>query len=429
MNTVLNLSVVFIIMATIAFLIAYSRRISWWFGGLKPQKKYVSKKINKFAVVIPARNEGKTLLPLIESLLRQTYDKNSYDVHIVVKESDDPTIGMVKEIMPYANFYIDPEQKTKGHALNYCIDQICSERQGYYDAFLIIDADCLLEDDYLVEMNNALANGRGVYNSKLVVKNYLNKDKNANSWASKCNGLIWTLMSECGNRARSDKGATIMVLGTGLMIRANLVEKWHGWPFQQTLTEDVELQRYCAINRIKTGYVSQAVCYVEESTSLHVSNIRRQRWMSGVVHCDRIYDEEQKKNISTKEDKLNYYAVHSLYYVYWYFGFLFFEAIALAISSIVLHFMGSEYTSGFFMLALVCLGLIYLGFFAMTCACMFVDRKYIKMNIFSKIFICLTHPIYYMGYIGVMIKCFTLKQKVDWKRIERVEFEDNVFEK
>ncbi len=429
MDILFYVSVGVIALATIAFLIAYRRRLVWWFTCSKPQKRTQYDKNHKLAIVIPARNEGKTVLPLIESLLNQTYDKQCFDVHVVVKEKQDPTIDMIKEIMPTAFFYIDEKQKTKGHALDYCMKEICKEKKGYYDAFIIIDADCLLDEKFLSEMSNALGSGKDVYNSKLVVKNYLNHDKKSNSWASRCNGMIWTLMSELGNRAKSDRGITTMVLGTGLMIRSSLVESWNGWPYQQTLTEDIELQRSCALHHYSTEYVSYAVCYVEESTSLHVSNIRRQRWMSGVVHCDRIYDDKLRENIKTKEDKLNFYSFHCLYYVYWYFGFLCLATIFSLALGTILHFDHSPLSTYYFALAGCSIGIIYLGMLLMTIRCMVVDRKYMRMNFFTRIWICLTHPLYYMGYIGVMIKCFALKQKVDWKRIERVQFQEGAFEK
>ncbi len=429
MKILFYVSLGIVVLATILFLLAYRKRIVWWFTCSKPQKRIEYNQNNRLAIVIPARNEGKTVLPLIESLKTQNYNYANFDVHIVVKEDSDPTIDMVKELMPEAFFYVDKEQKTKGHALDYCLKDICKNKKGEYDAFIIIDADCLLDNNFLGEMNNALGSGKDVYNSKLVVKNYLNKGHKSNSWSTRCNGLIWTLMSELGNRAKSDRGITTMVLGTGLMIRASLVEKWNGWPYQKTLTEDIELQRSCALNHYSTEYVSSAICYVEESTSLHVTNIRRQRWMSGVVHCDRLYDDLLRRNMKTKEDKLNFYSFHCLYHVYWYVGFLCLATIYSLAIAIVLNCDNNPLMINFYCLAVGSVFLIYLGMLAMTIRCMVVDRKYLKMNFLQKIFICLTHPIYYMGYIGIMIKCFALKQKVDWKRIERVEFKESSFEK
>ncbi|MDE6660645.1 MAG: glycosyltransferase [Anaeroplasmataceae bacterium] len=415
-----------LILATVLFLLAYKRRMSWWFLNRTPQKRIESLELHKFAIVIPARNEGKTILPLLDSILKQTYDKEFFEVYIVVKDPEDPTIQMIEEHPLPATIFIDEDQKTKGHALDYGMKEIL-KLEKKYDGYFIIDADCILDSLFLCEMNRAFSSGKQVYNSKLVVKNYLNGEKGSHSWASYCNGLIWTLMSELGNRAKSDQGIVTMTLGTGLLIEGKLIEKWNGWPFQDTLTEDMELQRACAIHHYKTEYVSYAVCYVEESTSLKATNLRRNRWMTGVVDCDRLFDEEQRKSRKTKEDALNFYAVHSLYYVYAYIGFLCVMILTNLTLGIITSILRHPLSYVFYILSFVSFFLIYIGFFIMTIRCMIVDKKYLPMKRRTKVFIALSHPFYYMGYIGIMMKIFTFKKAKAWKTIKRVEFKESAF--
>lgn len=417
-----------LILSTILFLICYRRRISWWFLNSTPQVRVQSYKLHRFAVVIPARNEGKTICPLLESIKNQTFDPSYFDVYIVVKDPQDPTIALIEECMPEAVVYIDEEQTTKGHALDYGMKEILRTHPEDYDGFMIIDADCVLDSNFLCEMNRAFGSEKEVYNSKLVVKNYLNQDPKANRWSSYCNGLIWTLMSELGNRAKSDQGIVTMTLGTGLLIKASLIQGWNGWPFQETLTEDMELQRCCAIHRYKTEYVSYAVCYVEESTSLKATNLRRNRWMTGVVHCDRLFDAEIKDRIVTKEDRINFYAIHSLYHVYWYVGLLCVIFLTSFITGTILSIQQSSIALWFYFVGIFCFLFLYLGLFTMTIRCMQVDKKYLPMSKRMRIWITLTHPFYYMGYIGIMLKIFTFKKTKIWKKIERVEFQENRFE-
>lgn len=415
-----------IIFATILFLLRYGRRISWWFCNKTPQVRIQSYALHRFAVVIPARNEGETILPLIQSLLQQTYSHELFDIYIVVKESTDPAITLVHEICPQAIFFVDEEQQHKGHALDYGLKEIL-KRHSTYDGFILVDADCVLDSLFLCEMNRAFGSQKQVYNSKLVVKNYLSPNASDNRWSSYCNGLIWTLMSELGNRAKSDQGIVTMTLGTGLLLDAKLIKEWDGWPFQQTLTEDTELQRYCAIHHIKTEYVSYAVCYVEESTSLRATNFRRNRWMTGVVDCDRLFDDQIKKEMKTKEDKLSYYAIHSLYSVYSYVGFLSLSFLICLISGIVLSCLRNGLALHFYLLAFSCFFIFYLGVLLMTLWCMHVDKKYLPMRKKTRLWIVLTHPFYYMGYIGIMIKIFTFRKTKIWKKIKRVEFQENAF--
>lgn len=410
-------------LATVLFLIFYSRRISWWFGNKTPQARIESYALHRFAIIIPARNEGKTTLALLNSIQNQTYDATLYDVFIIVKEKDDPAIDMIKKDFPTATIFVDEEQTTKGHALNYAMQRICADFPQLYDGFLIVDADCVLDSMFLCEMNRAFGSGKDVYNSKLVVKNYLNPNPSSTSWASHCNGLIWTLMSELGNRAKSDLGIVTMTLGTGLLLRSSLVQEWNGWPFLETLTEDMELQRYCALHHKTCEYVSYAVCYVEEATNLHATNLRRNRWMTGVVDCDRLYDKFLKERKRTKQDRRNFYAIHSLYYVYSYVGFLVLFFLTNFILGCVFAGMQSARFYLFFVLSFASFFLLYLGLFIMTIRCLWVDYKYLPMSKGKRIWIALTHPFYYMGYIGIMMKIFTFKKTKEWKKITRVEFQ------
>ena len=427
MQIYLYSSISLLVVCTVIFLICYRRRISWWFLNSTPQERILSYKLHKFAVIIPARNEGKTICPLLKSLNEQHYDEALYDIYIVVKDPQDPTIDLIHEMIPRAIVYVDELQTTKGHALDYGMKEILKKNPNEYDGFMIIDADCVLDSLFLCEMNRAFGSQKEVYNSKLVVKNYLNQDCHANRWASYCNGLIWTLMSELGNRAKSDQGIVTMTLGTGLLIRSELIQKWNGWPFQETLTEDMELQRYCAIHRYKTEYVSYAVCYVEESTSLRATNLRRNRWMTGVVHCDRLFDTDIKERIKTKEDKINFYAIHSLYYVYAYVGFLCLFFLSLFPTAVVLSIQQNPLAIGFYFTSLSSFLLLYIGLLIMTIRCIQIDKKYLPMKRSTRIWITLTHPFYYMGYIGIMLKIFTFKKTKVWKKIERVEFQENAF--
>ena len=100
----------------ILFVILYFPRIWCWFAPLKKQKRVFNYNKNKLALIIPARNEGKAVLPLFESISNQTYDRNNFDVFVVVKEYDDPVIEYAKEIK--AKVFVDPNQTSKGDCLD-----------------------------------------------------------------------------------------------------------------------------------------------------------------------------------------------------------------------------------------------------------------------------------------------------------------------
>ena len=73
------------------WLLIYLPRAIAWFGAVKPQKRFINEKQNRIAVVIPARNESKSIGPLLDCLDNQSYAKENFDTYVVVAEKDDPT--------------------------------------------------------------------------------------------------------------------------------------------------------------------------------------------------------------------------------------------------------------------------------------------------------------------------------------------------
>ena len=269
------------------FVILYLPRIWCWFASFKKQKRLYNSKKNKLALIIPARNEGNAVLSLFESIENQTYDRDDFDVFVVVKEYDDPVIQYAKNIG--AQVFVDTNQTCKGDCLDSTIKNLLKEKPGVYDGFLIVDADCVLDSKFMEEMNNAMESGADVINAKKLVKNYLPGNQQNCNWVTACNGLIWTFMDDMGNRWKSDHGFTTMTITTGILFSKKLVEKWGGWIYRSTLTEDMELERDCALQGYKTFYYSHAIIYMEESPSLEMTNRRRTRWMTGVTHSDLLY--------------------------------------------------------------------------------------------------------------------------------------------
>ena len=60
-------------------------------------KEFITNKNHKFMAIIPAHNEEKVVANLIESLKKQTYDKNLYDIYVIADNCTDKTAKIAKE--------------------------------------------------------------------------------------------------------------------------------------------------------------------------------------------------------------------------------------------------------------------------------------------------------------------------------------------
>lgn len=400
---------VFIAFITIC-LISYIPRLIGWFYGFKKQKHLTKDKDNKIAIIVPARNESMVIGNLFESIKEQTY--KNFDTFVIVKDPKDKTIEMAKEIGAIS--LVCENQTKKSDCLDYALKE--AMKKGIYDAAFIIDADCYMDSKCMEELNNALSTGKQIIQVKKRVKNFYMKQKNANSIWSSCNGLIWTIIDDLGNKYKSAKGITNMLIGTGIMIRMDVVKELNGWPYNETLTEDIEFMNDAAIKGYSTFYYEHAIIYLEESTSLRVTNKRRTRWMDGVINSKRIYNDRLKE----ASDK-NRYFVTALSPCFLFIGTCSIYFFLNLVMGGILFLLSSNLWIECFYLALLSLGIIYLAFFILTIFILLTGD--IKRPWYEKIMLLFVHPIFYMGYIRICLKVYLGLTSSKWEVIDRVKFE------
>lgn len=409
------------IAALVFFLIMSLPRLMCWTYAFKKQEKLVNTKKNKLAVLIPARNESMSVGKLFEDIAAQDYPREHYDVHVIVSDPEDATIEMAR-----AHGFIPlvvADQTCKSDALDACMQGILAEDAYKYDAYIIIDADCGLDKSFLTEMNNALASGADILCSKKVVKNYFYGTLKECTMSACCNGTIWTLLDNMGNKYKSAKGYPCFTVGTGLMLTGKVIREKNGWPYKATLTEDVELMHEGALDHRKFFYYEHAVLYMEEAQKLSVTNKRRHRWLTGVVQTERLYGKKTSKSCTWGER----YYTSALNHIYGYIGTSVVYAVVMAVLAAVLGIVGNPLWLTALSLALGGIGVIYLSFFVMTVIAMLCDRSYIKLPAHRKLALALVNPLFYMQYIYIVGKplLFPTKKKTDtWEVIERVDFSD-----
>ncbi len=409
-------------------LLCYAPRMRAWGAAFHKQEHLINNKKNKIAIIVPARNESKVIGELFESLENQTYDRNYFDVHVIVKEDTDPTIEMAKKLGH--EVHIIKEQTCKGDAMEGTLQDILNKTPNKYDQFLLIDADCILDSNYLEEINNAVASGRDVITTKKIVKNYWFGDTKKNStWACACNGLIWPLMDDLGNKYKSEHNYFQFTVGTGVMFSARVIKEIGGWPYRETLTEDGEFALDAILRGYTCYYAEYARIYVEEATSLSMTDKRRTRWFQGVTDTYRIYGHRLKEFDKEKNDE----NVHkSIYYglnvqiLYHYFGTLLSLILLSAIGTILFAIFG---ISTWLLTLIICCSSIfafYLSAFVSGLLAVIVDRKNINLKWYKKVWIVITYPFFFVPYVGIIAKALFSKKNKGWEVIERnVNFSEN----
>lgn len=405
-------------------IILYIPRMKCWLYAFGHQEKLKNPKQNRLAVIVPAKNESDSVTPLFDSLDRQTYDKDLYDVFVVVDDPTDPTIAMTKQ-RGHTTMVVSGQTK-KGDALDGCLKAILASDPNKYDAYIVIDADTVLDDAYLEEMNNAMVKDTEIVVSKKRVKNYFFGDKSTRTLSACCNGVIWTLMDNLGNYYKTQHGYPCFIVGTGFLMRADLVRKNGGWPYMSTLTEDVELMMDTVLSGYKISYYEHAIVYMEEATKLSVTNKRRQRWMTGVVDSDRLYMPKIDARFShgcTKQQRMQRYHATSLNIVYSLVGTALCYSAICALLIVVLALLAHPLWWQALLGVVIGIAAIYVYFLVPTLFAVLSDWKVIGLPFVGKIVLIFAHPIYYMGYIPVMRRAlFSKKNRHTWVAIDRGNF-------
>ena len=355
-------------------------------------KKYEIK--NKFAVLIAARDEANVIGNLLESLNKQNYPKEFYDVYVIPNNCTDNT----KEISLSKNAKIiecNHHVKSKGEALQYAFDEL---KENDYKAYLIFDADNIVHPDFIKEMNSCLNNGYGV------AQGFRDSKNPGDSWISCSYSLHYMIQNTFVNLSRMNIRQSSFINGTGFMISKDVIEKY-GYE-AHTMTEDIEFTVKSSINNCKIAFVEDAITYDEQAVNMGASFKQRKRWSIGTIQCLGLYGKSILKTIITKR---RFVCLDSL--VFLVAPFLQLASAAIFIAHIIACIVSDSYT---WMINQVgSLALMYIMSVALSVMVIKVNNKKIKTYL-KGIF---TLPIFMLTWIPINIVAL-LNQNSKWEKIE-----------
>jgi cellulose synthase/poly-beta-1,6-N-acetylglucosamine synthase-like glycosyltransferase len=280
----------------VLFSLAYFYQFIYVFVVLwrKEQPRPEAKQNHRFAVVISARNESAVIGQLIESIKLQRYPKECLDIFVVADNCTDNTAQICRTAGAIVYERLNTKQVGKGYALDYIFKIILNNHQDKnYEAFLVLDADNLLDENYVAEMNKVFDSGYRIITSYRNSKNY---DSN---WISAGYSLWFLRESRYLNGARMRLGTSCAISGTGFMVHSKIIHKNNGWK-HHLLTEDVEFTIDNVIDGETIGFCSTAVLYDEQPNTFVQSWHQRMRWAKGFYQVFYHYSLSLVKSIFKK---------------------------------------------------------------------------------------------------------------------------------
>ena len=240
---------------------------------LRPQKRRPSAFPQKrIAVVVAARNEQEVIGQLVETLQRQNYPRELYQVIVAPNNCTDDTRGVAERAGARIYDCALPV-RSKGDVLRQLFDDLLQEG---WDAFCVFDADNLVHPDFLQHMNDALCQGARA------AQGYRDSKNPHDSWISGCYSIYYWMVNRFYSRSRSALGLSAIINGSGFMVSAGLLRELGGWR-TFTMTEDIEFSTQCILHGVQVAWVPEAVTYDEQPLTFAQSWKQRKRWSTGLL--------------------------------------------------------------------------------------------------------------------------------------------------
>lgn len=237
-----------------------------------------AKNLHKFAIIIPACNEEEVIGNTVKELLNnQTYPKEYYDIFVCADNCKDKTAKVAKEAgaIVFERFDDDPSHKRAAFPIKFLIDKIIQEYDGKYDAIIKLDADNLVNKEYIEKMNDAFDTGVEIARSYEASSN-LTK----NIW-TQVNGIYYIRDSRIACHVREKLHLDQMLSGAGLMISYKLLKDIGGWD-AMGFSDDSEFTCRRLLDKKRLHFVCDAVVYEDQPSNLKDTYNRVSRMAYGI---------------------------------------------------------------------------------------------------------------------------------------------------
>lgn len=363
-------------------------------------------KQHNFAFLIPARNEQNVIFNLIDSIVKQNYLNENITVFVLADNCTDKTY----EVASSAGAIVYKRQNKfnvgKGYALDFLIKKIDLDYGlGTFDGFFIFDADNVLDENYISEMNKLFNNGFKILTSYRNSKNY------ATNWISAGYSLWFLREAKFMNNSRMLLNTGCAISGTGFLVSTDIIKENSGWPFY-LLTEDIEFSICSSIKGNTIGYCENAIFYDEQPETFLLSWSQRMRWTKGFYQVFNRYGIPLIRSIFLKR---SFYAFDMFMTI---LPGLIITSLTMAVNIIVI-LVG--YVIGMYVIPIVTMFLLslltlYLILFTVGLITTITEWNMIHCKNIFKIIYLFTFPIFILTYIPIAIAAMFLK--VDWKPIE-----------
>lgn len=226
-----------------------------------------AKKQNRIVVLIPAYKQDEVVEQAVISILSQAYPQRMFDVTVISDHQDEMT-NMRLAQYPITLLTPNFAESTKAKSLQYAILNLPEFK--IYDIALILDADNIVEQDFLQNVNDAFE----VAATKAIQLHRISK--NRDTAAARMDAIFEEINNNIFRKGHINLGISSAIAGSGTAydfawFKTNVMRA-------KTAGEDKELEALLLRQEVFIDYFDHIFVYAEKKRTTTKLNEQRGRW-------------------------------------------------------------------------------------------------------------------------------------------------------
>lgn len=228
---------------------------------------YSSKSQRRFCILIPAYRQDEVIEQCVMAILGQSYPQRLFDVTVI---SDHQTEMTNMRLAQYPITLLTPNfaESSKGKSLQYAILNLPEFK--IYDVVIILDADNIVDQDFLSNMNDAYEASatRAIQAHKV--------SRNRDTAAARMGAIFEEINNAIFRKGHINVGLSASLAGSGTAFDFN----WFKTNIMKAKTagEDKELEALLLRQQIYIDYFDNILVYGEKVRTTTKLNEQRGRW-------------------------------------------------------------------------------------------------------------------------------------------------------
>ena len=224
---------------------------------------------NTFLILYPAYNEDRVIVNSVHAFLGQYYPYKGFHVAVISDHMQPETNEKLAQL-PITLLQPVFEKSSKAKAMQYALTQI----QGVYDYVVILDADNVVESDFLANLNEVCNKGYEAIQCHRCAKNSNNNIAVLDGVSEEINNTIF-------RKAHNRIGLSSALIGSGMCFSF----KWFKENVYKLSTagEDRELEALLLRQKIHIHYEPTIHVYDEKVSNKDNFQKQRLRWMTAQI--------------------------------------------------------------------------------------------------------------------------------------------------